>query len=319
MSDSLTTDYISVYRAWKNFRKSKRAGPAIDEFAYDLEANLAQLSAELSDGSYQHGGYQAVVLHEKKRRDLAVATVRDRVVHRLLYDYLVAIYDKKFDPDVWSCRKGKGLHACLARTRKLLQMHSKGYVWRADITKFYDNVGHATLRGCLQRKLGDDDKAMALMDEIISSFSKLERSHRGIPIGNLTSQTFSNIYLNELDRFIRHQIKPLAYVRYGDDFCIFWPTRRGARIVRQQAADFLANNLGLSLNPKNDVVVAAKRGLKFLGHNINRGHIAVDTHTTKSVIGKLNRRNAASYRTLLLTQVQKERMDWILLEKDVDV
>lgn len=175
---ALKTDYQAVYTAWRKFKKGKRTSLAIDEFAYDLEGNLTRLSNELCNKSYRHGGYQPVVLYEKKRRDLAVATVRDRVVHRLLYDYLVAIYDKGFDPDVWSCRVGKGLHACLGRTKQLLRKYSHSYVWRADIAKFYDNVNHATLLDCLRRKIGQDKSAINLLDKIISSYRTI-RSQSG--------------------------------------------------------------------------------------------------------------------------------------------
>ncbi len=166
--NNLQTDYATLYRAWRSFRKGKKPSPYIDEFAYSLEINLVQLVTELSKKSYQHGHYQPVVLYEKKRRDLAVAPVRDRVVHRLLYDYLVAVYDKGFDPDVWSCRVGKGLHACLARTRTLLRKYSLSYVWRADIAKFYDNVDHAILFNCLLRKIGQDRAAIWLCQETIT-------------------------------------------------------------------------------------------------------------------------------------------------------
>ena len=118
----------------------------IDEFAYQLEANLIDLSREIETGAYRHGGYKRIVLKEKKRRDLAVADVRDRVVHRLLYDYLVGVFDKSFDPDIWSCRKGKGLHNCLVRVQKLLKIHPRSYVWRADIVKFFDSVDQETLK-----------------------------------------------------------------------------------------------------------------------------------------------------------------------------
>lgn len=281
---------------------------------------MSRLSLELGSGVYQHGSYQSVILYEKKRRDLAVATVRDRVVHRLLYDYLVAIYDKTFDPDVWSCRKGRGLYACLQRTQQLLQKYPGGYVWRADVTKFYDNIDHATLQSLTQQKIGNHKNAVDLTSKVINSYSQSEAGRpQGIPIGNLTSQVFSNIYLNELDRFIRHQIKPLAYVRYGDDFAVFCPTRRSAHDIRQLIIGFLSDSLRLTINPKNDAVVASKDGLKFLGHDINRGLVVVDKHTTKSVLSKLDWRNAASYKALWLPETEKIRIDWILLEKDVDI
>ena len=151
-SRTLQTDYRAMHNAWHNFRKGKSPSRAIDEFAYSLEENVARLSSEVISRSYKHGSYQAVILYEKKRRDLAVATVRDRVVHRLLYDYLLEQFDSGFDPDVWSCRTGKGLHRCLARTQKLLLKYDHSYVWRADITKFFDNVSQQALLNFLKKK-----------------------------------------------------------------------------------------------------------------------------------------------------------------------
>lgn len=314
----LSTDYSAIYQSWKSFKKGKRPSLQIDEFSYDLEANLTKLSLGLGSGSYKHGSYQPVIIYEKKRRDLAVATVRDRVVHRLLYDYLVAIYDKSFDSDVWSCRKGKGLHACLARTQKLLQKYPNGYIWRADITKFYDDVNHSILFNCLRRKISQDSNALSLLSKVIDSYSSIN-AQLGIPIGNLTSQIFSNIYLHEFDRFVRHHIKPLAYIRYGDDFSIFCSTSHSTYKIRALATSFLLNNLRLTVNPKNDIIIPSQYGLKFLGHNITKSYTVVNKHTTRNVLNKLNWRNAPSYKALTLSETDKKRLDWILLEKYVDV
>jgi len=167
----LDLGYDAVYSAWINFRKHKKSTNSIDDFEYCLEENLQSLVLDIQNQSYKHNLYGKVVILEKKRRDLAVACVRDRVVHRFLYDYLVTLYDKTFDPDVWSCRKGRGLHKCLARTQKLLQKHSNSYCWRADVTKFFDNVSHDKLLLCLNRKIGKDKTAMYLCNEIIRSYN----------------------------------------------------------------------------------------------------------------------------------------------------
>lgn len=170
VNNILTYNYNAVYGAWRNFRKGKKANQAIDEFAYNLELNLHTLSEQLNNQTYRHGSYRPVILLEKKRRDLAVAEVRDRIVHRLLYDYLVKIYDTSFDPDVWSCRVDKGLHACLSRTQQLLRRHPNSYIWRADIVKFFENVDHHILAVCLKRKLGPDG-ALWLCREVIGSYN----------------------------------------------------------------------------------------------------------------------------------------------------
>ena len=125
--------------------------------------------------------------------------------------------------------------------------------------------------------------------------------------------------MHEFDRFVRHILKPQAYVRYGDDFVLFFPSGRHAHQARTAAINFLSESLGLTINPKNDVVAASKTGLKFLGHAITKGYAIVDKHTTKSVLNKLDWHNAASYRSLALVRGAKASVDWILLEKYVDI
>ncbi len=117
----LDLSLTNIWQAWRAFRAGKKPSREIIIFESDLERNLLLLCADLNNGSYQHGGYSHRIVNEKKRRDIAVATVRDRVVHRLLYDYLVPLVDPKLDYDVWSCRKGKGLHQALFRTKHLSQ------------------------------------------------------------------------------------------------------------------------------------------------------------------------------------------------------
>lgn len=315
--DYLRVDYQAVYKAWLAFRKGKKPTGPIDRFAFGLEHHLEHLSDELNSRTYKHGGYQAISVNEKKRRDLAVAGIRDRVVHRLLYDYLSPKFDTAFDPDVWSCRVGKGLHKGLARTRQLLSKHITSYVWRADITKFFDSVDQQTLMHCLAREIGDDQSAMRLCQEVVDSYHV--EPGRGIPIGNLTSQLYANIYLNEFDRYVRHHLKPQAYLRYGDDFLLFYPTRRQAHQTRELATRFLATHLGLSINPKNNVVVAARHGLRFLGHTITAMSTVVDDYTTRRVLKRLDSHNASSYRALYLVKEARNSLDWLLLEKYVDI
>ena len=134
-------------------------------------------------------------------------------MHRLVYDRILPMFDPCFDYDVWSCRKDKGLHACLERTRRLLAKYQETYIWRSDVNRFFDSVGHEILKECLSRCI-KNSQTFELCNEIIDSFTP------GIPIGNLTSQIFTNIYLHEFDRLVRHYFKPLAYVRYEDDCAV---------------------------------------------------------------------------------------------------
>jgi hypothetical protein len=112
-SSDIDTSVTNIWRSWRAFRRGKQPSREITAFEAELERNLLVLCAEINNGSYLHGGYNHRIVNEKKRRDIAVATVRDRVVHRLLYDYLVPIVDPKLDYDVWLCCTGKGLHVAL--------------------------------------------------------------------------------------------------------------------------------------------------------------------------------------------------------------
>lgn len=202
----------------------------------------------------------------------------------------------------------------------MLQKYPTAYIFRADIKKAFEYINHATLLNLLQQKLPthpDGDFYLKLCHEVIASFCANTATTatdpvappRGIPIGNLTSQIFSLIYLNELDRFIRQVIKPLAYLRYGDDFIVFLPTRPQADAAQAQITDFLAQGLKMSLNPKNTIIIKAGQGLHFLGHLITKNTLKVDRTTTAKIRQKVNFRNLASYKQLLLPTEVKDALD----------
>lgn len=264
------------------------------EFEHNLESELADLHKTIAGGTYFHGGYRHMIVNENKRRDIAVAGVRDRVVHRLLYDYLVPIYDKGFDYDVWSCRAGKGLTAAVDRTQQLLQKYPSASIWRGDVVKFFDHVDHDVLRVLLERKI-DDKQALNLLNKVIDSYN----TQRGIPIGNLTSQVFANIYLNQFDRFVRTQLKPLAYVRYGDDFLLFLPNRLMAELIRKQARQYLSTELGLSLHVRNDVILQAHSGVNFLGVQIFANGRRLLPRMEEKIASEISLKNFTGYSGLL--------------------
>lgn len=222
----------------------------LDSFQFYLEENLYCLHEDLVRGRYRHGHYHRFVVTDSKRREISVASIRDRVVHRLLYDYLVRIYDQTFIYDAWSCRKDKGVIGAINRVQDYIRGHPRDFVWRMDITKFFDSVQHDTLLTILERRLNRDSLALALAQEVIRSYpEKIPERERervrgsfrsiGLPIGNLTSQIFANIYLNEFDRFVVHVLKPERYVRYGDDCLLFVNNRERAGKMRVDAIIFL--------------------------------------------------------------------------------
>ena len=248
-NSSIDISLADVWRSFVAFRTGKKPSRAIVEFEYDLLDNIIKLAAELQTGSYKHSPYAHMIVNDNKRRDIAVASVRDRVVHRLLYDYLVTIWDKTFNYDAWSCRQNKGLHGAIDRSQRFMRQYKDGWLWRGDITKLFDSVDKHTMKRLLRRRV-NDPTALWLLDEIIDSYSSFE-SARGIPIGNLTSQTLANIYLNEFDRFIKHSIKPSSYLRYGDDWLCFMSDKVQLENARLKAESFLrGENCGAIFSPQ---------------------------------------------------------------------
>ncbi len=269
-SVSIDVSIEGLWRAWQRFARGKRRTPAFDHFAFHLERHLRALACELATRTYRHGTYRTFTVRDPKRRVIAVAPIRDRVVHRLVYDVLVERFDRVFLFDVWSCREGKGLHAAIDRVEGFLSSFPHCTVWRADISRFFESVDHDVLRSCLRRRV-TDEQTWFVLDRIIYSHppaTGLESRRRGIPIGNVTSQIFANIVLHELDRFVIHVVRPLRYLRYGDDFLLFVSGKAEAQHARRAVTAFLHDELRLHVHPRNDVIVAARRGLHFCGYDL---------------------------------------------------
>lgn len=304
----------NIYRSWFEYRKGKHSSIDLDYFQYYLEQELFSLWEDLNGNIYKHGGYKNFMVCDNKKREISVASVRDKIVHRLVYDYLIKIYDRTFIYDAWSCRKGKGLLGAIQRTQKFIKKHSSSFVWRADIRKFFDHVDHDILLKILKFKI-TDKKALALLNTIIKSF----HAQKGMPIGNLTSQIFSNIYLSELDRFLKHDLKCRRYLRYGDDFLVFGENKEYLENIQQKTTHFLKNKLKLKLHPQNNFIIKCRQGLKFLGtvsyptgrgltkRNLERIRIRLNTHNIGSYFGLAKKH--CNFKKL-------KKFQWDLLEKN---
>ena len=156
----------NIWKAWFAFRKGKRMSDEMHEFQYHLESRLFELHKDLNEGTYKHGNYRHFMVCDNKRREISVSPIRDRIVHRLLYDYLVPIWDKTFIYDAWSCRKGKGLLGAIERTHQFLKSYPNSYIWRSDVQKFFDNVDQRVLFELLKRRVRDR-RALLLIREVL--------------------------------------------------------------------------------------------------------------------------------------------------------
>jgi retron-type reverse transcriptase len=261
---------ISYYAA----RKRKSAKNYAIDFEWNLEKELLQIQKELRDKTYEPGKYQQFKIYDPKLRDIFVAPFHDRIVHHALYNVIEPIFDKGFIYDSYACRKGKGTHQGMLRLKSFLMSLNKKcggrdfYVLKCDIRKYFDSVDKDILFSLLTRKIKDKD-ILWLVNKIINSTF----GSKGMPIGNLTSQLFANVYLNELDKFIKHNLKVKYYVRYVDDFILLSESRRQLKEWRNLVREFLKNELLLELHPQKQEICPAKIGVDFLGFHIFYSHI----------------------------------------------
>lgn len=172
--NSIDLSLRNIWLSWLSFKKDKRMTAELHDFQFYLEKNLFKLQCDIESGTYRHGGYRKFTVCDNKKREISCSCIRDRIIHRLIYDYLVPIFDKTFIYDAWSCRKGKGLLACIKRTQKFLEKNPQAYVWRADIRKFFDSVDQSVLIKLIERKISDP-KVLWLIREVTNSFQTVQR------------------------------------------------------------------------------------------------------------------------------------------------
>jgi len=305
----------NIWKSWFAYRKGKKISNDMDCFQYNLESELLNLWRNMNNGKYKHGSYRKFKVTDNKTREISVASIKDRVVHRLVYDYLTKIYDKTFIYDAWSCRKDKGLIGAINRAQAFMKKYKAGFVWKADVKKFFDSVDRKILLKILEQKI-KDKKAINLITKIILSFSTKNGS--GMPIGNLTSQIFSNIYLNELDRHIKHSLKCRHYLRYGDDFIIFNQNENSLIETKIQVEKFVKNSLKLDLNIKNNLITSTKEGLKFLGVILSLDKKILNKRNSIKIKERIELKNAGSYWGIVSQHCTREELkefQWRLLEK----
>ena len=258
----------NLLESWKEFARGKRKRKDVQEFERNLMGNIISLHYDLALKTYHHGGYKAFKVNDPKPRDIHKASVRDRVLHRAIYRKLYAFFDRKFIADSYSCRNGKGTHRAMNRFRDFAYKVSKNntrtaWVLKCDIRKFFASIDHDVLLNILNDSIPDKD-IMWLINKVTSSFCSTKVGV-GLPLGNLTSQLLTNIYMNEFDQFVKHKIKAKYYIRYADDFVIFSPDRSLLEDIISLITDFLWDKLKLKLHPDKISINTIASGVDYLG------------------------------------------------------
>lgn len=269
----------------------------VQEFGWTLEDEIFRLHEDLKSGTYVHGPYESFYVCDPKRRHIHKPAVRDRLVHHAVVRVIDPLFDPTFIFDVWSCRKGKGTHEAVRRFQKFawkLSRNDTRTVWvlKLDIQKFFQNVDQGALLAILSRTIVDD-RAMALLKNILGSFPK------GIPLGNLTSQLFANVYMNELDRFVKHELRMHSYLRYCDDFVLLHQDPKALESALPRVRSFLIGRLRLLLHPDKIIIGRYNRGINFLGFVCFPHYRILRTKTKRRLLKRINRNNVASYIGLL--------------------
>jgi retron-type reverse transcriptase len=280
----------NLLQAWKEFIPRKQEKRDVQAFQFRLMDNLFSLRADLINHTYRHGGYQAFKVADPKPRDIHKASVRDRLLHHAIHGALYPFFNRTFIADSFSCRVNKGMHIAMNRFRKFSRVVSRNntctcWVLKCDIRKFFANIDHAVLVEILESYIPDHDIAQ-LLEEVIDSFS-LTAPGVGLPLGNLTSQLFVNIYMNEFDQFMKHGIRAKHYLRYADDFFILSSNREWLEIVLPEIRNFLENRLKLSLHPNKVSIKTLASGIDVLGWVHFPDHRVVRTTTKRRAMHRV--------------------------------
>ena len=237
-----------------------------------------QLRTELLLHSYRPKPLTTFVIRDPKTRTISKSAFRDRIVHHALCNIIESIFEKGFIYDSYANRKGKGTLAAIQRfdyfLRKASHNHAlipgtnkiKSFVLKADIKKYFENVDHDTLMAILKKKI-KDQKVLWLIQTILRNYEPNSK-RIGMPLGNLTSQFWANVYLNELDQFVKHRLKAKYYLRYVDDFVILHHSQQQLKKYYDEISHFLSSQLKLQLHPDKSKIVPLHRGTAFLGLRI---------------------------------------------------
>ncbi len=275
--------------AFKKARKKKTLKDYVIEFEEKLEENLSKLRNELIFHIYKPKPLENFILRDPKTRKISKSAFRDRIVHHALCNIIAPILEKEFIYDSYANRIGKGTFKAIERfdyfARKVSKNHTKiTYALKVDIKHYFEDVNHNVLISILKKKI-KDERIFWLIKTILTNY-KTKVKGKGMPLGNLTSQFFANVYLNELDQFVKHKLKAKYYIRYVDDFVILDNSKKKLEKYKSIIDQFLQERLSLQAHPEKSRVILLQKGVEFLGLRIFPYHKLLK----KKNLGKFERK-----------------------------
>jgi len=279
------TSFENLLLAFRKASLGKRSKGSIAAFEYRLEENLFQLQEELRSAAYRPGPYDSFHIHEPKKRLISAAPFRDRVVHHALCNVIGPLFERQFIYDTYANRVGKGTHRALDRCTEFMRRFA--YVLPMDVRQFFPAIDHAVLLDILGRTIGDE-RTLDLAAKIIAGGAGVQADEyemvyfpgddlfavyrpRGLPIGNLTSQFWANVYLNGLDHFVKRELKCRGYVRYVDDLLLFADNKPTLHAWRSEVMARLVE-LRLTAHENSAQPRPTHCGVPFLGFQVFPDH-----------------------------------------------
>ncbi len=315
----------NLWGAWRDFRRGKRGRSSVLAFEVAADGEIFALNRELAGGGYRPAGYRLKLIHEPKRRLIAAAPVRDRVVHHALYRVLAPLMDPGLIDTTYACLQGRGSHRALLAFLRALRDYR--YALNLDIRHYFLSIDLAILDSLMARCI-KDASLLALLRNVAQSGDGLYRLPEvaaflglkpgfppqgcGLPIGNLTSQWWGNHYLSGLDHFIKRELKIPHYQRYMDDLSLFSDSRQALTAAREAIVQWLWDQRHLRLKRPGSRPKATKGSFTYLGHHCTRAGISPSTQMLKRMERRVSalvsrgdeatiERSIAAYKGLLLT------------------
>lgn len=306
--------YGNIYRNYLKCRSNKRNSKDALRFEVNAEENISILESQLNRKIYHPSCCSLFTAQKPKVREIFASTFKDRVVHHVLITELTKIWEPQFIHDSYSCREGKGTHKAVVKLQKSLREitkngNIKAYYLQLDIKDFFISINKSILWDLVKKQVSDS-KTLWLCEKTIfwdctkdyrqygnsSLHSQIpanktlfgKNNERGLPIGNLTSQFFANIYLNELDQYVKHVLKVHYYLRYVDDFVILGHDPKELSIIREKINIFLLDNLRLILHPKRRKLLPSCNGIDFLGYIVRHNYILIRRRVVNNLHAKLD-------------------------------
>ena len=310
--------FEKLLSAHKKARRGKREKKEVILFELNLENEILRIEDELKHGRYKHGKYKEFKIYEPKERIIMASKYSDRVVHQWYVESFIRPYFvPQFIQTSYAGIKTRGMHKASKDVQKAMKIAKEKwndyYILKMDITKYFQNIDKKILWEILKRKI-KDKKLLWLTREIILSTEGM----KGLPLGNYTSQMFANIYLNELDQYIKHKLKCKYYFRYMDDMVILCENKKKAQNILKEITIFLTENLKLTLNSKTRIFKDVQ-GVNFCGYKINEHRLKIRNASKYRMKRKLKKYTCQLKEgEITLPEIQKSIAGWLGYVKHAD-